>query len=257
MLQEPPVSPYDLQFNFLGYPVRVFWGFWAAAILLGWSWTNSLNGLSGSPGTLALMLIWVASLFLSILVHELGHTFAFKYYGIDSHIVLYHMGGLAIPGGMTAWDGARRRTHIGAKEQLVISAAGPALQLLLGMAVVGCGYALNVQMEVLGFNIGPENGNIPESIALFATIDALIFPSIAWALLNLVPVLPLDGGQIMRSLLQMSNVDRPNNTALIISIGCAAFIGIWGMMSGFQFLGLMMMFLAFSNFQTLQMQGRY
>lgn len=261
MLQEPPVSPYDLRFEILGYRVRVFWGFWAMALLLGWNFSYAMMRLAeqenlDSPGAPIYLLIWVAAIFISILVHELGHTMAFKYYGISSHIVLYHFGGLAVPGGMTDWDGARRR-QIGAKEQLVISAAGPVLQLALGLVVVFCGYMLNVKMWILGVDISPESATFPESMALFATIDALIFPSIAWALLNLVPVLPLDGGQIMRSILTMMNVHRPNHMALTISIGCAAFVGILGMMSGFRFLGMMMLFMAFSNFQSLQMSGGY
>ncbi len=61
-----------------------------------------------SPGVFGFLLAWVAMTFVSILVHELGHTFAFKRFGVDSSIELYHMGGLAIPAGFGSWRGLER-----------------------------------------------------------------------------------------------------------------------------------------------------
>ena len=78
------------------------------------------------------ILIIASVFFLSVLIHELGHTLAFRFFGIDSHIVLYWMGGLAIPGGgMGAWNGGRTK-RLNPNEQIVVSLAGPAAGLLLG-----------------------------------------------------------------------------------------------------------------------------
>ena len=43
------------------------------------------------------MAIWTGAVLVSIVIHELGHAIAFRYYGIASDIVLYQFGGLAIP----------------------------------------------------------------------------------------------------------------------------------------------------------------
>ena len=79
MLAEPNRTPYDLNFRLFGFPVRIHPLFWLGAVLLG-GWTFDLG--------LEYAAIWVAVVFVSILVHELGHAIAFRTFGVDSHIVL-------------------------------------------------------------------------------------------------------------------------------------------------------------------------
>ncbi|HSO11633.1 MAG TPA: hypothetical protein VLT51_04610, partial [Anaerolineales bacterium] len=85
LTQTPPPTQYDLRFSIAGIPVRVHPLFWLIALLL------------GSSGALVEIPIWILVVFVSILVHELGHALAFRRYGIQSHIVLHAMGGLTIP----------------------------------------------------------------------------------------------------------------------------------------------------------------
>jgi hypothetical protein len=63
-LAEPPRTPWDLNFQVLGFPVRVHPLFWAVALLF---------GLSGNQKPVD-MLLWVGTVFVSILVHEMGHA---------------------------------------------------------------------------------------------------------------------------------------------------------------------------------------
>ncbi|MFN3189583.1 MAG: site-2 protease family protein [Aureliella sp.] len=256
MLQEPQQSDYDLSFELLGFRVRVHWGFWIAAAVLGWNWSNGLAGSARiigieSPPAPVLLLVWIAAVFVSILVHELGHTLAFRFYGHSSRILLYHFGGLAIPTSFGSWNGARAQ-RLGAVENLVIAAAGPALQLVLAAVVVGLGIMLKVPMSVLFFSF---EGTPQESLTTYAVFDALLYPSVFWALLNLAPILPLDGGRIMQSILQIMNVNRPNYAAHIVSIGAAAVIGLYFMSNGQPFAGLMFLMFAGSNWQALQYGG--
>lgn len=260
MLQEPAQSPYDLHFNFFGFPVRVAWGFWLVAAILGWGWSgyvDSLGSLEGvsSPGAPMLLLVWMSGMLVSILVHELGHALAMRYYGINSRIVLYHFGGLAIPDSFGAWNGARQR-RVGAREQLAISAAGPALQLLLALVVWLIGLQLGVRMDInswINRLAGTELGarDFPNSIVIYAMFDAIIYPSTAWAVLNLVPIIPLDGGQIMHNGLMMMRVADATRVAHIISIGVGALIGIYFLQSGQPF-GIMFLLFAANNWQALQ-----
>ena len=74
------------------------------------------------------------AVFVSILIHELGHTFAFRYFGISSHIVLYHFGGLAIPDSYGSSWGSR---SIDPRANALISAAGPLAQMVAAVLVMG------------------------------------------------------------------------------------------------------------------------
>ena len=143
MLNEPQPTAYDLQFEIFGYRVRVSPWFWLVAVVLGLEISRGVSNAFGedSPGAPVLLLIWIAAIFTSILVHELGHSLAFSYYGTQSRIVLYHFGGLAIPDSYGAWNAARRR-HVGADRR----AGGPAQQQ--GVRVE----ALGEQVEK-GFNL--------------------------------------------------------------------------------------------------------
>ncbi|MEM8734617.1 MAG: site-2 protease family protein [Planctomycetota bacterium] len=257
MLQEPQQSDYDLGFELLGFRVRVHWGFWIAAAVLGWNWSTGLavfgtaQGFDTPPAPV-LLLVWIAAVFVSILVHELGHTLAFRYYGHSSRILLYHFGGLAIPTSFGSWNGARAQ-RLGSVENLVIAAAGPALQLALAAAVIGLGVMLKVPMTILFFSI---EGAPQESITTYAVFDALLYPSVFWAILNLAPILPLDGGRIMQSILEILNVNRPSYSAHVVSIGAAAVIGLYFMSNGRPFAGLMFLMFAGSNWQAMQYGGR-
>lgn len=255
MLQEPPPSDYDLNFDFLGFRVRVHWGFWIAAALLGYNWSNSFASAAKagleSPGAPVLLAIWVAAVFISILIHELGHSLAFKYFGTGSHIVLYHFGGLAVPSSFGSWNAARQR-NLGPRENLIVSAAGPGLQLALAGVVILIGLALKVPMDIVFIRIP---GEPLTSITTYAILDALLYPSVFWALLNLAPILPLDGGRIMQSALHIFNVQRPNYAAHVVSIVAGGLIGLYFMSSGSTFAGLMFLMFAASNWQAMQYGG--
>ena len=95
-LQEPAQSQYDLRFTLMRIPIRVSWTFWIATFVFGYSLTQLMDRLLGITA-LACCPCYLSGrpLLVSITIHELGH--AFRRYGIDSSIVLYHFGGMAIP----------------------------------------------------------------------------------------------------------------------------------------------------------------
>ena len=74
LLAEPGKSHYDFSFNIFGFPVRVHPGFFILPVVFG----ASGAGQAENPG--AMILIYIIVLFVSILVHELGHAIAFRYY---------------------------------------------------------------------------------------------------------------------------------------------------------------------------------
>ncbi|QDT08061.1 Peptidase family M50 [Rubripirellula lacrimiformis] len=261
MLQEPTPSPYDLRFRLLGFPVRIAWGFWVMAVVFGYSWVQSLDGMLRelSPGIIPLLVLWSICVFVSILIHELGHALAFRQNGIESSVVLYHFGGLAIPRSGRSFGSLRL------KDDLWISLAGPLAQLFSAVVVIVLvklsGYRLDQfdtlyrMPEWLQQTIHADDGAvmISDSVGLYAMVDFYLFPSIFWAILNLIPVLPLDGGRIASSLVQMRGGSI--ETALWISVIAAGLAALYGFSAGQQYMGLLFIALGVMSYQQLQSAG--
>lgn len=263
-LQAPDESPYDLNFTLVGFPVRIAWTFWIGAVVIGHSFASSIDMMTGelSPGLFPLLALWTGCLFLSILIHELGHAVAFRYYDQESSIVLYHFGGLAIPssirrsgGGIVDTFSHHRSTQW---SELVIALAGPVAQigsaLVLAAFVAFSGYAVNAfTMMPWPLNGLSEwfTGNRIESVGVMAAILFYVFPSVLWALLNLLPVFPLDGGRVMRSIVLLTGDD--GDTWLWISMLSAVAVALYAISSGGQpILGLLFFSLAVGNYQMMQ-----
>lgn len=252
LLAEPPETEYDLRFSVMGFPVRIAWTFWLGAIVIGHSWC--LLFTSPSLGLGPLMIGWTLCLLLSILIHELGHALAFRYYGINATIVLYHFGGLAIPN--SSMVPGRGFARLDEKQDLVIAAAGPALQLLSAAVVIGIvklgGY------EVLIFQAMPAffrdlpwvtEGNPIDSRGLLALVSFYIMPSVLWAFLNLVPVWPLDGGRIARSLIVMGGGTIVQS--LWVSVIASGALAVWAFQSQNMIMGIFFGMFAFSSYQMI------
>ena len=88
LLGEPPPTQGDLHFRILGFPVRVHPFFWVSTLLL---------GMGGGEADPVETLIWIGVVFISILVHELGHAVMQRRYGGRPWVTLYGLGGLAVP----------------------------------------------------------------------------------------------------------------------------------------------------------------
>ena len=163
MLVEPERTAYDLRFRVLRFPVRVHPWFWIVAALMG-SRTLDMGA--------QFLLMWVAVVFVSILVHELGHAVAFRRFGSDADIVLYSFGGLAIP---TSFVTGRAR-------RIAVSLAGPVAGFVLGALVYGSNLAFGWGQSPAGL---PANG-----LELYFLYRQLIWVNLLWGLLNLLPVYP-------------------------------------------------------------------
>lgn len=110
-------TPYDLRFNLLGIPVRVNPWFWGVAVVLGFG-INDRNW--------PMVVVWVACVFVSILVHEFGHALMARSLGSSPSIVLWGMGGLC-------YSQAERQTLL---QRLAVVLSGPAAGLGLYILVM-------------------------------------------------------------------------------------------------------------------------
>lgn len=258
LLGEPQSSQYDWRFQVLGFPVRVSWLFWAVSAALGYSSALSIQttyARNNIPVNLGVVLaIWVGVTLISILVHEIGHGLAFRYFGIRCEIVLYQMGGLAIPGAGMLWGRNGRRTQLSQVDQIIISAAGPAIQLLLaafvGIVAILCGIYVsefNWLAQYLRLDV-----SAPLNPVLYASIRFMVTSSIWWALINLIPIYPLDGGQIAQHVIGIFRRNSGLMEAHALSAVVGSVVAYWCITHGMSFNALFVASLVMNNIQALQ-----
>jgi len=259
-LGEPGKTPYDLKFNILGFPCRVHPAFFILPVLFSQGFIQTF-GVNAGVGILVVSVVF----FLAVLIHELGHTIAFRYFGVDSHIVLYWMGGLAIPGGgggMGSWRGGRTRSRsLNPTEQIIVSLAGPVAGLLLAAGFILVLFLITGSLSMRWFGPFPlpqydAAGTIlADSKPLHMFIWASIVINIVLNLFNLLPVFPLDGGQIARQLFVKFDPWAGLRKSVILSMCVAVFIALYSMSQKDTFLAIFFGFMAYSNYQALLQGG--
>ncbi len=253
-LSAPGKTPYDMNFTILGFPCRVHPAFFILPVLFSQSFLQSFDVNAGAG-----VLIVAAVFFIGVLVHELGHTLAFRHFGIESSVVLYWMGGLAIPGGGTgSWKGGRTRS-LKPNEQIIVSLAGPVAGLLLAAFFVAILFAITGELSVRWFGPFPlpqydTTGTIlADSSSLHMFIFVNIVINVVLNIFNLLPVFPLDGGQIARQLFVKADPWAGVRKSVILSMCVAVFVALYSMKQGDTFLAIFFGFMAWSNYQSLTM----
>jgi membrane-associated protease RseP (regulator of RpoE activity) len=243
---EPQETQYDLRFRIAGFPVRVHPLFWLMGVILG---ARSADGMR--------LVIWILVIFVSVLAHELGHALMMARFGQSARIVLYMMGGLTIPE-TSAWGGRQRSR--GTTEQILISAAGPAAGFLVAALIVGLVFASGgaFQIDFSQSLFAPWSFDLPDGTNeyWYDLVGSLLWVNIFWGLMNLLPVYPLDGGQIAREVLVAGDPYDGMAKSLWISVivgGAVAVLGIVVLKS--IFLAILFGSLAFSSYQILQQFG--
>lgn len=249
MLQSAPFTRFDLRFTLFGFPVRVHPLFWLIALLLG----------SGSGHPL-MILVWIAAVFISILVHELGHAFAFRRFGQPSSILLHMTGGLTIPESMP-WGGGYASVGLTPNQHIFVSLAGPFAGFALAGLVLAVGAALGGQIilttifDVIPFPlifIPILNGILTDIFVAFLWIN------IFWGIVNLLPVYPLDGGHVSRYFLIQRDPWNGLRASLWLSVVTGGALALSGLIFlGSLYMALLFGLLAFQSFQMLQAAGRY
>ena len=216
-------TPFDLRLVAFRIPIRVHPSFWIASILLGWQ-----------PDHPDLVFLWVLCVFVSILVHELGHALVAEALGWPSEIVLYLGGGLAI---------SQRSTRRTPWREIAVALAGPCA----GFGLFGLAVAVQWFLTRNRLLLHPYR---------FEVFFDLVWINLYWGLVNLLPVLPLDGGQVCRSLLELGRVRDPQRLTCQIGIPISGAMAAYFFSIDASFAGMMFALLCLQNITLLQQPSR-
>lgn len=162
--------------NLFGIPFYINPSWFLVLALVTWTYSGGLAAqFPGLPAEVPLILGLVTALLLfsSVLAHELGHSFVALRQGVGvNSITLFLFGGLA----------SLDRESETPAEAFWVAIAGPLVSLMLAGLLGITGYVTAVS--------GP----------LAAILGLLTYINLALALFNLIPGLPLDGGNILKAL---------------------------------------------------------
>jgi stage IV sporulation protein FB len=199
---EPTPTQFDLKFRLFGTPVRVHPTFWLFSAIFGWNFLNLGFGY---------LALWIGCMFLSILVHEFGHVIMGRICYRPGHIILYSFGGLAV--------GDYQVRH--RWQRIAISFAGPAAGFLLyGLILLARNYAL----PQFGVQVLVQNP------AILVAISMLLWMNLVWNVLNLIPIFPLDGGQISREVFSGMFPDNGLRLSLGLSLVLAGLGAVYSIL---------------------------
>lgn len=238
LLGEPPRSPYDLRFVLFGIPVRVHPLFWLVALIMG--------SQRKDP---AAVLIWVIAVFVGILVHEMGHALTMRAYGFRPWITLYGLGGLASYD--QGYSNSKGSEPLG---QILTCLAGPAAGFLFAILLLFGFFAAGYGERIIFYGFG---GLLPVVLLanerLMMLVNDLLFICIAWGVINLLPIYPLDGGQIARELFVAWRPQEGIRASLVVSLVAAVLMATTALLLWQStFTAMLFGYLAFGSYMTLQ-----
>ncbi len=204
-----------------GIPFRLHWSWFLAIFLI--SWTLSLGFF---PQTLpefetnrvmywSLGILAALGLFLSILLHELGHAFVAKRYGIPVRgIRLFVFGGVAELG-----SDPKQAFH-----EILIALGGPAVTVLL-IAIFHLALTLVVSITGTEWQLSDGLLTLQGGGPIAAGASALLFYlgmiNTLVLFFNLIPAFPLDGGRVLRGILWAVSGSYLNSTRIAGGVGIA------------------------------------
>lgn len=225
-LQGVQPTAWDLKFRLFGIESRVHPGFWLGGLLFAQTAKSTWELLAG-----------VGALFVSIMVHELGHALCGKYYGDKvPSITLHMMGGYYTPGSIGLKHG----------QQIWMLIWGPLAGFILGAIAVGVAFAMLQKV-------------IPYSDVLWTIVRNTIWICMIWGVVNLFPIFPLDGGQIFREIVRWKFPSKDDAFCYKVSMIVALMVSglaIWlAVTFGFGIITVILFLsLAYQNYQFYQME---
>lgn len=206
-----------VSFRLLRVPVSIHASFLLIVFVLGAGGPSGIDLVAG--------LVWTAIVTVSVIAHELGHALTARPAGGEPRIDLFGIAGL------TRWNAA----HAGRGRRVVVSVSG-----------VAAGVALGLVSWLVRDAVDPEPFSLLDS-----ALEAAVYANLSWGLLNLLPMLPLDGGHVVRALMPgKDDLTRDKRTA-VVSLVAAAVIAVAAVVAGYPIAAALVVFFAAGNLQQL------
>ena len=156
-----------------GIRLYIHWTFWWLLVYVFLSQLGA--GLSQTLGLIG----FVLAVFGCVFLHELGHAFSGRWFGVQTQdITMMPIGGLA-----------RMGTPSTPLAELVIAACGPLVNVVIAMVLT------------LGFAVKANLGG-PIELGKREFVEQLLIANVGLVIFNLLPVYPMDGGRIVRAVLK-------------------------------------------------------
>lgn len=217
-----------------GIPIRVHATF--LLILLWAAYIGLANGAGNDPIRDALfMVIFVALLFLCVILHELGHSLVAQLFGVKvQDITLWPVGGMA------------RIANMPQKpfQEFLITAAGPLTNLLLALGL-GALALIWIGPQTLADMLSDtlRTGRLNTAMDAQTLLLLLAANNVILAVFNLAPAFPMDGGRLLRSLLAaVMPFTTATRVASWIGQGAALAMAVFAAFTGSLSLGLVAVF---------------
>lgn len=202
------------KFHLFGFPIAVQPFFFLTAFFI------------GPRNSAQEVLLWIPAVFFGVLAHELGHALAARQLGFHPVILLHGFGG------QTSWKTGEPPSTL---HQVFLSAAGPGVGILLGIVIMGTRILFPTLQE-------GATGNL---------LIYLFWVNFGWGLLNLLPVLPLDGGQIASTIAGSIFGPRGRFVALIFSLLLTSTLALWSILHTQIWMLILAIVLSISNIQAM------
>ncbi len=203
-----------LRFRLGRIPIEVEPLFWLMAFVMG----SNLRGPA--------IVLWVLVVFVSIMVHELGHALASIAFGARAKIKLHSMGGLTYPD--------RQLTR---SQEVLMTLAGP----FAGFALAAIVYGLLYQFPWMA--LSPKVGVL---------VSLTLSVNIWWGVINLLPVPPLDGGHVALAVAGPRHERAVRVLALVVSGAIVA----WSISEGSIYRAVLFGMLGYQNLQLMSRTSR-
>jgi Zn-dependent protease len=181
----------------------------------------------------AMYVVYIFALFASVILHELGHAWVGKQYGIRTiEIVMFPIGGVA-----------RLEKNPKPNQELWIALAGPFVNIIIAAALLGDLYYRHQIVTSISDLLEPSDANLLQRIA---------FGNLLLAAFNLLPAFPMDGGRVLRALIaRYKPEDEATRMAAAAGRMLAIVMGLFGLLSA-QF---MLVFIAFFVYLGAAQEG--
>lgn len=194
-------------------PIVVHPFFWLLVFVIGL--VNAYDMASG--------IIWMVVIVASVLVHEFGHALMGLSFGQKVRIELVGFGGVTIR------EGSKLKLW---KEFLVVL-SGPVAGILLCL------------VSFVALNLVPER-----LWAVRLALQVAVYVNAFWSVFNLIPIMPLDGGHLLRIVLEGFLGVKGTKVALFLGVVMAVLLALFLFTQGALLIGGLFMLLAFESYRS-------